>query len=371
MNILQICSAREIGGGERHLTDLADSLARRGHNVYVALAPDSPLINELSSVPRHRIVELRMRNSLDLRSAMKLARFTREHSIDIIHAHLARDYPLAAFVAWRSGNTPYVLTRHVLFPLKMPHRIILRHAVRVVAVSQAVNDALRRQKIFDDDTIVTIHNGIDIDRFAGRIEKENAFPNKEKKTGPFLVGVVGHLSRIKGQEDFIRAAAIIASRRTDVDFLIVGEDKSPNGENRAALEGLIAKLGVAERVRITGWLDDVKEILDRLDIFVSPSRSEPFGLAIIEAMACDVPVVASMSEGAREIIEDNVTGRLVPVVDAIALADTIDELLTNTSERDRLAANALASVRQRFTLERMVDETEQLYADVLADSKKT
>ncbi len=118
MNILQVCSAHEIGGGERHLVDLTNGLTERGHAVYIAVIPDSPLISELSSLAKNHILELRMRNALHLSSGLKLARIAREHSIDIIHAHVARDYPLAALASLGSGNTPYVLTRHVLFPLK-------------------------------------------------------------------------------------------------------------------------------------------------------------------------------------------------------------------------------------------------------------
>lgn len=359
MNILQVCSAREIGGGERHLVDLAKGLVVREHNVYAAVIPNSPLINDLSFLPRLNIFEVRMRNAADLVSAGRLARFSRSRSIDLIHAHLARDYPLAA-LASRWAGKPFVLTRHVTFPMKTIHRWLSGRVSRVIAPSASVADALRRQRLFDDSKIVRIPYGIDVDHFSRkRTEKD--------PTGRSLVGMVGHLSPIKGQEEFLRAAALIASQRSDVDFLIVGEDKSRDGLNRAHLERLIVQLGVDGRVRLVGWLDDVRDILEILDVFVCPSRIEPFGLVMVEAMACGVPVVATRSEGAVEIVDDRVTGRLVPVGAAKALADTIHDLLSDAPERKRLAANALASVRQRFSLERMVDETEQLYSEVLAD----
>src|SRR5437899_12960335 len=98
MRILQVCSARQIGGGERHLADLANGLTRRGHDVFAALVPSSPLLSELSSVPEQNIVQMPMRNALNLSSARKLARFASENRIQIIHAHVARDYPLAVLV---------------------------------------------------------------------------------------------------------------------------------------------------------------------------------------------------------------------------------------------------------------------------------
>lgn len=364
MKILQICSARQLGGGEKHLADLANALTRRGHDIFVALTPSSPLLAELSAVPKDNIVELRMRNSLNVASALKLAQFAREHQIEIIHSHVARDYPLAAFVSRRAGAR-LVLTRHVLFPMSGIHRLTLRRTARVIAVSQAVAAALRGQNIFTPDSIVLIHNGIDVGRFVqGRERTANEEPSSKR----LCVGMVGHLAPIKGQEDFIRAAAIVCGLRDDVDFVIAGEDKSHSGENRRNIERLIAELSLAQRIRLSGWVDDVAKLLPTFDLFVSPSRSEPFGLSIVEAMAAGTPVIATMSEGAREIIEDDQAGRLVPIGDVEALATAIGELLSNREERDRLSAISQRVVRERFSLERMVKETEKVYRQALGRS---
>ena len=360
MKILQICSARQLGGGEKHLADLANGLARRGHEVYAALIPSSPLRSELSAVSKQNIVELRMRNSLTIAGAMKVARFVREHEIDIVHAHVARDYPLAALAA-RRARARLVLTRHVLFPLSRIHKLTLRRTTRVIAVSQAVADSLQAQGIFDPGKIVLIHNGIDVDRFVrGREELANREPDADRK---LRVGMIGHLAPIKGPEDFVRAAALVCGRRDDVEFIIAGEDKSRAGEHRHQLEALIDELHLNQKLRLIGWVEDVAKFLPTLDLFVSSSRSEPFGLAIVEAMAGDVPVVSTMSEGAREIIDDHQTGRLVPIADATALAASIDELLSDRKERTRLSENAQRAVRERFSLEKMVAATEQVYRD--------
>lgn len=369
MKILQVCSARQLGGGEKHLADLANALARRGHDVFAALSPYSPLLAELPAVPKQNLVELRLRNSMNVASALKLARFAREHQIEIIHAHIARDYPLAAFVSRRAGAR-LVLTRHVLFPMSGIHRLTLRHTARVIAVSQAVADGLRQQGIFAPDTIALIHNGIDVDRFAraaGAVRKKEA-AGQESPGERLRVGMVGHLAPIKGQEDFIRAAAIVCGLRDDVEFIIAGEDKSLSGQNRQSIERLIAELDLNQRVRLSGWVDDIAELLPTFDLFVSPSRSEPFGLSIVEAMAAGTPVVASMSEGAREIIDGNLTGRLFPISDVEALAKAICELLSDPSQRGQLSANAQRVVRERFSLEQMVVETEKVYEQVLERS---
>ncbi len=361
MRILHLCSAREIGGGERHLADLANALANRGHDIFAALSPLSPLMTELSELPKQNIIELRMRNSMNIASATKLMRFVRANQVEVVHAHVARDYPLASWVAGRC-RVPLVLTRHVLFPLNRIHRLTLRHVAQVIAVSHAVADSLRTQHIFRDDQIAVIQNGIDVERFKQR--KQAAQSDRLELSRKLRVGMVGHLAPIKGQEDFIRAAAIVARQRHDVDFIVAGEDKSRDGENWQNIESLVRELGLAERVSLAGWIDDIAELLSTFDLFVSPSRSEPFGLSIVEAMAAGVPVIATMSEGAREIIEAEKTGRLVPTGDIAALANGICKLLDDPGARQSFSANAQEAARERFSLERMVEATEDVYRRV-------
>lgn len=359
MRILQLCSAREIGGGEKHLADLANSLSRRGHDVYAALIPSSPLRPELSALPEQNILEIPMRNSLNVVSAMKLGRFVRENQIEIIHAHVARDYPLAALAAGLAPGSHLILTRHVLFPLTKIHTLTLRRVARVIAVSQAVADGLRAQNIFEPDKIVVIHNGVDLNRF---VQSREAVPYDQSRPRMKLrVGTIGHLAPIKGHDDLIRAAAIICAERDDIEFVIAGEDKSSSGEHRRNLESLIEELGLGEQVRLVGWLEHVEPLLRTLDLFVSAAHSEPFGLAIIEAMASGVPVIATMSEGAREIVEADKTGKLVPVADVEAIAKAISGLLADKSECDRLRIGAQRAVAARFGLERMVEATEDVY----------
>jgi glycosyltransferase involved in cell wall biosynthesis len=369
MRILQICSARAIGGGERHLIDLTNALAGKGHDLYAALAPNSPLRSELiTALPEQNIITLRLRNALDVGSALRLARFARERNIEIIHAHMARDYPIAALAAHSAGQLPYILTRHVLFPLNKLQRFALRRVARVISVSQAVADNLRAQKIFPEQRIAIIPNGIRANLFFREADASSRVLWRERLNAraAFFIGIVGHLAPIKGQEDFLRAAALIAERRKDTDFVIIGEDKARGGEHRARLERLIAELDLRERVHLLGWLDDVIPVLGALDLAVSASRAEPFGLAIIEAMASGAPVIATISEGAREIIEDGVTGKLVPIGDTEALAKAIDELLDNPSSRKRMATRARQTVCERFSLEQMVAATEEVYRTALA-----
>lgn len=370
MRILQISSARAFGGGERHLADLSRALAGRGHEVYAAVEPDSPLRGPLlDALPPDNVYELPLRRLSDARGAMKLARLARANGIEIIHAHVARDYVPAwlAAASRREARPRLVFTRHVLFPLGYLNRLALSSAARVIAVSEAVARSLRAQKISGPEKIRIVPNGVDLRRFE---EARAAFEREVVERGtaqrPLRVGIVGELSGVKGQEEFLRAAAEVVARFGDgVEFVIAGEDASRAGEYRARIERLVAELGLTKRVRMLGKRDDVADVTASLDLLVSASRTEAFGMAMVEAMACGVPVVATATEGAREIVADGLTGAMVPIGDVRALAAAITSLLADGARRIELGARASASARARFGLESMVEATERVYAEAL------
>lgn len=373
MRILQISSARTFGGGERHFADLARGLSERGHEVFAALRPSSPLLDKLDSIQTRNVFSLPLRNALDLASAVHLARLARENEIEIVHAHVARDYTLAALAARLAPRARLVVTRHVLFPLGRVHRRALSNVARVIAVSEAVARSLRAQKIFPADVISVVTNGVDLRRFEeARACFERESRARKQSRGPLRVGIVGELSVVKGQEDFVRAAAIIGRlfEGESVEFVVAGEDASRAGANRARIEALVTELGLLKQVRLLGRRDDVADVLASLDVLVSASRTEAFGMAMVEASACGVPVVATATEGAREIVADELTGLIVPIGDAQALAAAVVSLLEDEPRRLELGARARESARARFGLERMIEATERIYAEALSPDKE-
>lgn len=367
MRILQINSARTLGGGERHFSDLANALAARGHEVFAALRPGSPLRDKLTEIPTANVFELPLRNAIDLPTARRLARLAREREVEIVHAHLARDYPLAALAARRAPAARLVVTRHVPFRMSGLHRLVLANVARVICVSEGVARDLKESRVFPVEKIRVVPNGVEFARYdtALRDFDREAQRAKLHPAARLLVGTVGELSETKGQEDFVRAAAIVARRDERAAFLVVGEDNSPGGQTRRRLEQLIADENLAGRVLLLGYVRDLVPFLAALDLYVSPSRAEAFGLATVEAMACGAPVVATATDGAREIVSDGETGRVVPVGDTDALARAIAELLDDEPTRRRLAERGGAHARERFGLARMIEATEGVYREAL------
>jgi len=373
LRILQVSSARAFGGGERHVVDLTRGLAARGHEVHVAAPAASPLRDGLGTLPQAHLHALPLRNALDLPGAVRLARLARNVGAEIIHAHVARDYTLAAYAARRAGAR-LVITRHVLFPLSRAHRFALANVSRVIAVSGAVARALRAQALFPPDVIRVVLNGIDVERFErAREEFERGRAGYPDRVGAaagcatLRVGTVGSLVENKGQDLFLRAAAGVLSRvSAPVEFVIVGDEGQRGGGYREKLESLIDGLRLGGRVSLHARWEDTARVLPSLDVFVSPSRSEAFGLAMAEALATGVPVVATATDGAREIVEDGVNGTIVPIDDEDALASALAALLEDGGRRKAYAARAAESARRRFGLDRMVGETERVYLEALA-----
>ena len=357
MRILQISSAQHFGGGERHFVDLTNGLTERGHEILVAAVRDSPILAELRPSVRQSFFELSPKNPLNLPKAFALRRFVREHAVEIMHAHMARDYPLAALAVGRLGGPRLIITRHVLFPMSKLHRITRRRVARVIAVSQAVAAVVREQGIFRDDQINVVPNGIDLTKFRPRVIKHLA--------GHRRVGILGELTPNKGQIEFLHAAEIVADEIDNVGFIIAGRDNSRDGDYGRQLKALIEASKFRDRIQLTESKIDVPHFLSGLDVVVSASRSEAFGLAIVEAMAGGVPVVATATAGACEIISDNKTGRLVPIGDVNEMAAAISLLIKNPAERQQISESARQMVTERFSLKRMVSDTETVYREVL------
>jgi len=359
MRILQISSARHFGGGERHFVDLTNGLIERGHELFVAAVATSPILSELPAKVSRDSFELSSSNALNYTKAFALRRFVREHDIEIVHAHMARDYPLAALAVGGAARARLVITRHVLFPMNKLHRITRGRVARVIAVSQSVAASARAQGIFRDDQIAVVPNGIDVTRFSQRAE--------DASSTRLRVGILGELTVNKGQIEFVRAAEIVARELDNVTFVVAGRDHSSEGEYGRQLKGIIQLSEFRDRIELVEGEIDVAQFLTTLDLLVSASRSEAFGLSIVEAMAVGVPVVATTTDGACEIIKDKETGHLVPVGDVGEIAGTITSLLRNREERQLISANARQMVVQRFSLERMISETEAVYRAAAAD----
>jgi len=365
VRILHISSAKTYGGGEKHFVDLCRGLTTRGHDVFVALRPTNEWQKRLNFLPPGNILRVSLRNSFGVLSATRIAEFIRENNIEIVHAHVARDYIPASLACRMAKNAEFVLTRHVLFPLKSVHRFTLTNLAKAIAVSKPVEANL--QSVFTKEKVVLVSNGIDVEALenADREKLRRAFRVEHNiPFDAFLIGTIGELKVLKGQRDFILAANIVAQKHPEARFIIVGKDNSFNQDFRRELKRLVKIFRMEEKFTWLEWTEDTASLLAALDVFVSASHTESFGLAILEAMAIGCAIVATGTEGANELLQTDVSGKLVPIKEPVRLAAAIGEFLDDQETRRRLGKNAQARAREKFGLERMIGETEKLYKDI-------
>jgi len=364
MRVLQISSSRTYGGGERHFVDLCRGLAARGHTVFAGLRPTNVWQDRLGSLPSENILHVSIRNSFGILSATRIAAFARENEIDIIHAHVARDYIPASIACALSGRSKFVLTRHVLFPLKPFNRIALTNVSMAIAVSPGVEHSL--QRIFPRNKIVMIPNGIEPPFPEGTAEiaklRDEFRAYHQIPEDAYLIGTVGEITPLKGQREFVLAGNEIAAEFPDIRFIVVGRDNTAIQAFRRELKRLVRVLGLEDRFHWLDWVEDTKGLYAALDLFVSASHTESFGMSILEAIGSGVPVVVTDTDGARELVRDG--GRRVPVGDPVKLAERIRAA---ASARDAERSGALAAMDEavkNYSLERMIERTERVYLDL-------
>lgn len=364
MRILQISSSKTFGGGERHFVDLCRGLAESGNEVFAAVRPTNEWQSKLDFLPPENIFHISIRNSFGILSAKRLARFINENRIEIVHAHVARDYIPASIACKLAADARFVLTRHLTFPLKPFNRYALTNLSKAIAVSPAVAASLL--KVFRPSQIITISNGIDLRDWAGvdrnQLGKEFRFLHQIPFDVPF-VGIIGELIVLKGQRDFLLAANEISARFPEARFVVVGKDNTFDKKFRRELKRLAKVFGIEERFLWLDWVEDPRPLFAALDIMVSASHTESFGLAILEAISCGTGVVATSTDGAREIVHEKEL--LVPIKDPLAIANTVCRLLDDRDWRKNVVERTRISAAERFSAEKMVSETLRLYRDVL------
>ncbi len=368
MRILQISSAKTFGGGERHFVDLCRGLQSRGHAVFVALRPTNEWREKLSFLPPENFLYVSLRNSFGVLSATRIAEFVRENNIEIVHAHAARDYLPAGIACRITKNTKFFLTRHVLFPLKPFHRFALTNLTKAIAVSKAVEANL--QRTFPKSKIALISNGINPqERNASREESRQAFRfENDVPFDDFLVGTIGELVALKGHRDFVLAANIVAQKFPNARFVIVGKDNSFKKDFRRELKRMVKIFRLEERFLWLDWVEELAPLLAALDVFVSASHTESFGLAILEAMNSECAVVATATEGAKELLDAH-TGKIVAINEPVEIAAAVAEFLEDENLRASFGANAHKKAVENFNLDKMIDETEKLYLEASSQNR--
>lgn len=363
-------------GTEAHVLSLARALhffpasnGERGVQVVVATPRKALLWGRARAAGLARIA-IGRRGHWDPSLALVLAARLRRGQLDILHVHNGRTALWGTLAVKLAGRGACVATQHFIAPAhavatgwkgrlqNAVHRRVESAVAHHISISRAVSTAFLERSDIAPEHVGVVFNGIAVpDEFADTSDLP-----------PHLCADVACVARLETEKDLptlILAMKILSQRRQQsrpVRCVIAGE-----GEEKAALQALIEREGVGEFVFLAGWTPRASAILRKAKVAVLPSVAEPFGLAILEAMAQAKPVVAVNAGGPPEIVREGETGLLVPPRDPEAMANALETLLDNPERAQKMGEAGLQRLRACFSAQRMARETLAVYQGVACD----
>lgn len=360
-SILEIIGDSSLAGAPRHLLSILKNIDHKKFKMHV-ICPAGPLAGEIREIkPEIDLDIIPMRSRLDQEAIKKIKNHIRQIKPDLIHVHGTRAGSLGRLAAIGS-NIPVIYTEHLWtkhFQLSNKLLNFLHYfsyffldliTTTNIAVSNAVKEFMVDTKISRPEKIHVIYNGIEKPEKQAQI-----LENDQIK----LVSVAT-LNENKGIQYLISALPLILKSYPNVQLEIIGD-----GSFRRRLEDQVELLKLTKKVHFAGFSSEVETLLSEFDLYVQPSLSESFGLAIVQAMSVGLPVVATSTGGIPEVVIDGKTGYLVPPKDVKALAKAIIEILSNREQAKKFGKTGAEIAKEKFSLKKMMDELEKVYEETV------
>jgi glycosyltransferase involved in cell wall biosynthesis len=327
---------------------------------------NGPVSKELPNLSE--VVIIPKKSGFDLIYLKRLVRLVRERNIDIIHSHLFGPN-LFGFLAAKLTRRKIIQTIHGRDCLATRKRIVTyKHMSpwvdRIVTVSELLEQEFRNKVRKNRIKLTTIHNGINLARFATPIDKEKKLKLLELPTNSTIIGAVGNVKPVKGYDVLIESFRILQTKVPNSVLLITGEIFPKHETYKIYLDSLIRQYKLEDKVFYLGYRSDVAEILKLFDVYVMSSRSEGLSVSLLEAMAAERPVVATDVGLNRHVIRDGVNGLVVPSENPKALAEALSKTLIYPDMAKTLGQKAIETVRDRFSDDVMGRRYQELYNEI-------
>lgn len=374
--ILHVIESLRMGGAEMALLQYIQALGREDfcHYIY-SFGADGPMRKKIEALGLKVNFGVRMstiKNPIKFGFRLwllvkDLFLFSKANNIHIIQSHLGQPNQLAVLVGKLSGIPTFptvhstnafiderklwVVQTHII---KLVNAIIYRLADKVITVSPEIKKIIKNRFGLEDSRVVVLKNGIIEPGSSKESPIQNEFIDKEKS---LKIVAVGRLVPMKCFDTLIKAVAeIVQQGFYDLSVFIIGE-----GEERLQLEKMICDLGIGEYIKLLGVRDDVIEIMRGSDIFVIPSSYEGLSVAMIEAMSCSLPVIASEVPGLKDCICQGGNGILFQVGNYNELAQSILLLANDKKMKEKLSAGARASFEKEYDMRKNIKSLNFLF----------
>jgi len=364
--ILHLITRLPIGGAERLLIDVLRNLdPARFESEVCCIQGKGELASEIEEmgIVLHDLGRMRNKH-FDLGAILALRQLIRGRRIDLVHSHLYHANLYGRIAGW-SERIPVVASVHNTYTQHRWHRrlinrLLARVSFCVTAPSAEVELAIRRYDHVAAQKVVRLVNCIDLDRINSDLDVATAKHKLGLEPDDVVIGTVGRMEEQKGHGILLHAFAALRGLPgisvSSLRLLIVGD-----GRLRQATEARASQLGIVDACRFPGSMTRMADVYRAIDIFVMPSLWEGLSLAMLEAMAAGLPLVATDVGGVRDVLGDNLHGRLVPPGDPTSLAHALAELLLNTQLREELATSASQCVRDTYGVSNLTRQLSILY----------
>ena len=356
------------GGAEGMVHKLCRSLPAYGFRCMVATFWAGEGVTQKFPCPVHIVPLSSMYGRNSLRCAREFASLLRKERVEIVHTFFPASDLWGGMVARLSGCPIVISSRRDMGILRSrKHRLSYRFANHIFDQVQAVSETVRQFCIASDhvpaDKVVTVHNGVDLDAIdtAAPADRRASFGAHESQP---VVSTVANVRHIKGIDILVQAAAVVVRKIPNAIFAVIG-GAIQEPEYCNSVQAAIKRMDVERNFRFLGTRTDVYALLKQSDIFCLPSRSEGMSNALLEAMACRLPCVATTVGGNPEVIVEGLNGFLVPVEDSAAIAARIMNLLRDTEHARQMGEEGRRLVESRFTLHHVAQRLNRLYRDLL------
>ena len=371
--VLFVITKSNFGGAQKYVYDLATNMPKDKFDIAVALGGSGLLAQKLQEKGIRVLAISSLTRDLnttsDLSAFFELFAIFRNEKPDIVHLNSAKAGGVGALAARLCGVHKIIFTAHGwAFNEERPFwqkliikffswiTMILSH--KTIAVSDAVKNDIKNWPLINDK-IVVIKNGIKEPKFYTKEtarEKLLSLVGAPHTPDTFIIGTIAELHKSKGLQYAIEAFADLAQRDSNLRYFILG-----GGDEKEHLDMLVRHYGLQERVFLVGFIEDAARFLPAFNVFILPSTTEALGLVLLEAGHAKLPVIASNVGGIPEIIEDGITGILVPPRNLKGLADAIKKLIESPALRMSLGTALHKKVNSTFSSEKALSTTLALY----------
>lgn len=362
LNVLHLLNYLGNGGTEVYIHSLGKKLHNKSCKFYIAYSEEGKgrnLFHELEI----DLIKLNMSGPVDIKAALELKKICKNLSIDVIHTHFLRENYIAILSKIIGNNIKIINTRHMLIDnskaVIISNKVFTKFNKKIIAVSSSVKDQLLGEGI-DSSKIELIYNGIDLDEW--RIPTHLSFRDEFNiKDDDIVITSVARFSEEKGHEFFLKSINLFNDNgkitNQNIKFVLVGE-----GPLLDSIKDQSSRFGLEKAIIFTGFRRDIKNILKSSDLYVSHSKSEAFGISILEAIAAGLPVISTNSGGASEIINDGFNnGILINYGDEEKLVESLISLIEDQDLSNRLKDRGYDVVKQYFDLETSSKSTYEVY----------